>query len=128
MVNRQDDPEFSPVQNDTVVQVDIGKMYAFKAEDMIPDITATHYSNMAYIVCTHRDVYIDFLEMPGIKKDGKVMVNGARVFMGHAAAQRLAAALKETLDRVYTERGMEMYSPDRLKEVTPPATRKQKKK
>lgn len=35
--------------------------------DLILDIASSHYSNLAYVQVTHRDVYIDFLEMRGLK-------------------------------------------------------------
>lgn len=112
MVAEQSNPDNDPIKNDAVIEIDLGKLYAFEASDMVPDITVSRYSNVAYIVCTHRDVYIDFLEMPGVKKDGKMMVNGTRIFMGHAAAQRLAEALKGILEKVYDEKGMEAYAPE----------------
>jgi len=78
----------------------------------MPDISYSTYSNLAYIQVTHRDVYIDFLEMPGIKReDGKMHVDGTRVFMSHAAAQKLAEALNGILEKVYSEGGMENYCP-----------------
>jgi len=57
------------------ITVDLGEIYKFESKDIIPDISIVRYSNLAYIQLTHRDVYIDFLEMPGIKKDGKVLLN-----------------------------------------------------
>ena len=58
------------------IAIDISKMYQFRPDEMIPDIRASSYSNVSYITCTNRDVFIDFLEMPGIKKDGKMMIPG----------------------------------------------------
>jgi len=92
--------------------IDIQKMYACRPDDLTPDISYSTYSNLAYIQVTQRDVYIDFLEMPGIRReDGKTHVNGTRVYMSHAAAQKLSEALNGILNKVYTEGGMESYSP-----------------
>ncbi|HDR73595.1 MAG TPA: DUF3467 domain-containing protein [Methanoculleus sp.] len=92
--------------------IDLRDLYKYKPEDIMPDISYSTYSNLAYIQVTHRDVYIDFLEMPGIKReDGKMHVDGTRVFMSHAAAQKLAEALNGILEKVYSEGGMENYCP-----------------
>ena len=75
------------------------------------DIRSSTYSNMAFIQVTHRDVFIDFLEMPGIKSGDKVAVPGTRIFMSFAAAQRLSEALTGVLEKVHGEGGMEQYVP-----------------
>lgn len=36
--------------------------------------------------------------MPGTKRDGKMAVNGVRVYMSHQATKRLAEVLGEILD------------------------------
>lgn len=90
--------------------VNLQEIYRYDPEDLFPDITTTAYSNLAYIQVSHRDVYIDFLEMPGIKReDGKMHINGTRVFMSHAAARRLSDALDGILEKVHREGGMEEY-------------------
>jgi hypothetical protein len=92
--------------------IDLNEIYKFGAADINIDITASRYSNLAYVTCEQRDVFIDFLEMPGIKKDGKMMVNGTRIFMSHAAAQKLAEALKGILKQIHDNGQMEAYNPD----------------
>jgi hypothetical protein len=49
--------------------------------------------------CGPRDAYLDFLEMPGVKKEGRVMVNGTRVYMSHVTAKRLGEILREALKK-----------------------------
>jgi len=66
----------------------------------VPDINASRYSNLAYIQVTPRDLYIDFLEMPGVKKDGRMVVSGVRIYMSHVAGQRLSQALGRTISEV----------------------------
>lgn len=95
--------------------VDVGRMYQFKAEEMTPDIKTSSYSNVAYLTCTNRDVFIDFLEMPGMKKDGKMMVPATRVYMSHSAAQQLAARLTEVLEGSYQRGELESYKPPSVK-------------
>lgn len=89
--------------------INLGEMYAFDPDDMVPEITEVRYSNLSYIQVTHRDVYIDFLQMPGIKKDDKVLVNGTRVYMSHVAAQKLVDALQGVLEQVYSSGKMEIF-------------------
>ncbi len=91
------------------VLIDLGEIYRFDPEDIVPDISAVHYSNLAYIQATHRDVYIDFLQMPGIKKDDKVLLDGTRIYMFYVAAKKLAEALQGILEQVYSRGDMEMY-------------------
>jgi len=91
------------------VTIDIRKLYEFDTKNLVPNITLTSYSNLAYINITPRDVYIDFLEMPGIKHDDKVLINGTRIYMSHAAAKALADGLNEILEEVHSKGKMEQY-------------------
>jgi len=91
------------------VPINLGEIYSFDAKDVTVDVSTVRYSNLAYINVSHRDVHIDFLEMPGIKKDNKVLVNGTRIYMSHVAAQRLAEALEEILERLHSGGEMEVY-------------------
>jgi len=95
------------VGDDIRVGIDLKEMYRFEAKDMAPEITVSRYSNLAYVQVSPRDVYIDFLEMPGVKRDGKVAVNGTRVYMSHVAAQRLGEVLQQTLRKVVRDGGIE---------------------
>src|SRR5271157_2306853 len=91
------------------VPVDLAKIYAMNFENAEPNIRATGYSNLAYIQVSERDVYIDFLEMPGMKKDNKVQIDGVRIYMSFAAAQKLSETLGGILEKVYYAGGMEEY-------------------
>ncbi len=99
-----------PIETNAVT-IDLNEIYRFDPKDITIDITKSRYSNLAYVTCEHRDVFIDFLEMPGIKKEGKMVVNGTRIFMSHAAAQKLAEALKGILKQIHDQGQMETYSP-----------------
>lgn len=57
--------------------------------------------------CGPRDAYVDFLEMPGVKKDGRMMVKGTRVYMSHVIAKRLGEVLQEVLKKASREGGLE---------------------
>ena len=41
--------------------IDLNEIYKFGAADINIDITASRYSNLAYVTCEQRDVFIDFL-------------------------------------------------------------------
>jgi hypothetical protein len=92
-----------------VVTIDIADLYKFNPEDLVTDIRTSAYSNLAFIQITHRDVFIDFFEMPGIKKEGKMVMPGTRVYMSFAAAQRLSEALSGVLERAHKDGEMEQY-------------------
>ena len=104
--------------------IDFQKLYAFKPEDLILDITNSSYSNMAYVQVSHRDVSIDFLEMPGIRKEGKNVVKGTRIYMSHAAAQKLAESLSNLLDKVHSDGEMETYTPTTACSIESPGNKK----
>ena len=91
------------------VTIDLANLYKFEPEDLVTDIRTTAYSNLAFIQVTHRDVFIDFFEMPGTKKDGKMVMPGTRVYMSFAAAQRLSEALTGILEKAHRDGGMEQY-------------------
>ncbi len=94
------DLEPSPRPGDSRISIDLRKIYEFDAKDIVPEISTIRYSNLAYIQVTPRDLYIDFLEMPGVKKDGRMVVSGVRVYMSHVAGQRLSQTLGHTISEV----------------------------
>ncbi len=87
--------------------IDLKKLYAFDPKEIVPDITVARYSNLAYVQVSPRDVCVDFLEMPGVKKDGRMMANGTRIYMSHVAAKRLAEVLQEILKKAEKDGGLE---------------------
>jgi hypothetical protein len=98
-----------PDEENEAVAFDLKDMYSFDPKDAVPEISSTRYSNLAYINVSHRDVYIDFLEMPGIKRDGKMFVQGIRIYLSHVAAQKLTEALGGILENVHAKGSMEKY-------------------
>jgi len=101
-------------QKERATAIDLRELYRFEPDELQLDITHSSYSNLAYVQVAHRDVCIDFLEMPGVRRDGRALINGTRIYMSHAAAQKLAEALSGILERVHTEEGMEKYVPGGL--------------
>lgn len=68
------------------------------------------YSNLAWINVSGRDVFIDFLSMPGIIEDGIPVINATRISMPPAAAARLAEVLARTIDQAINDNGFEPIS------------------
>ena len=112
--------EGTPISENTedTVAIDFADLYKFNKDDLAINISTVGYSNIAYMQVGHRDVYIDFLEMPGTKKDEKMVINGVRIFMSHTAAKALAESLNQLLDDVYERGKMESYPPKVTKKTT----------
>ncbi|MCQ1537852.1 DUF3467 domain-containing protein [Methanocalculus taiwanensis] len=97
--------------------LDLSRLYTFNQEDPVIDISSSAYSNLAYVQASHRDISIDFLEMPGIRgEDGRMKIKGTRIFMSHSAAQKLASAIPEILEKLHSEGRMEAYTPQKEQE------------
>jgi len=103
-------PEEESIESKSI-EIDVGTLYTFEKEDLEININEENYSNLAYVQITQRDAKIDFLRMPGLKKDGKMVVNGIRVFMTHSAAQKMALAILATLKKVDADGELEEYDP-----------------
>jgi hypothetical protein len=96
--------------------VDLKKLYAFEPEDLAVELSGTYYSNVSYMQIAPRDVIIDFLEMPGIKKDGKVKISGIRIYMSHTAALRMVESLGALLlNNVNIIERFELSKPNEVK-------------
>jgi hypothetical protein len=119
MVEKETDQKTEP-EKDAVRMINFNELYKYNPADLVPEITVSRYSNVAYIQVTQRDVYIDFLELPGIKKDGKMAVNGTRIYMSHVAAARLAEALGTILSQVHAKGGMEQFGANKIKRPQKP--------
>ncbi len=89
--------------------IDLNEVYKFDPEDLEIQIEKETYSNLAYIQVGHRDIHIDFLKMPGTKKEGDQEVKGTRVYMSHAAAQKMAKKLMGILEDSYHKTPFEEY-------------------
>ena len=97
--NKMDDSEAAAKKTSTTI--DIRDLYKYQPEDLVLDISTTHYSNITYMQVAPREVLLDFLEMPGIKKDGKMVVKGVRIYMSHVAAKALIESLDKLLEDTY---------------------------
>ena len=90
--------------------IDLRELYKYDTKDLQVDITAVRYSNLSWIQVSPRDVSIDFLEMPGVKKDDKIAINGTRIYLSHVAAEKLSEVLGNVLKRVHNRGEIEQLS------------------
>lgn len=72
-------------------------------DEAVNTIILTRYSNAVNIQASNNDVAFDFMTIPGVQKDGKLVLEGVRVYMTHDQAQLLADLIKTTLQRVNDE-------------------------
>lgn len=91
--------------------IDFRNLYQMNPENLSINVTSTWYSNLAYIQVTQRDVMIDFLQMPGAKRNEENVIEATRIYMTHAAAQKMVLSLKALLEKVYKDGEMEIFSP-----------------
>jgi len=96
-----------------VMSLDIGKCYQFNPEDFEIDVTTVRYSNNSFIQVMGQDVFVDFLEIPGVKKDGKMVANATRIYMTHIQAKKLVDALGNLLENTHKSGRMETYPPSK---------------
>lgn len=82
-----------PERPEPAGDIDLSAAYKYDPAELSTEITVSRYSNLAYIQVSPRDVCIDFLEMPGVRRGGRMVVGGARIYMSHEAARRLAETL-----------------------------------
>ncbi len=105
--------EISSKKQDTSLLIDIGECYKFQPEDFEVDVTSVHYSNNSFIQVMNNDVFVDFLEIPGVKKDGKMVANATRIYMTHAQAKKLVDTLGSVLENTYKAGRMDTYKPSK---------------
>jgi hypothetical protein len=101
-------------EKDQVLSVDIGKCYQFKPEDFDIEVTSEHYANNSFIQVMNQDVFIDFMSIPGIKKEGKMVASATRIYMTHVQAAKLARSLQSILQSTHEAGRMETYPPKKL--------------
>jgi hypothetical protein len=98
------------------MNINVLDLYKFEPSDLTIDIAEEHYANFALVQGTPNDVYIDFLSMPGVKRDGKMVLRGTRVFLPHSVAQKLGETLGRVLETVHKAGAMEAYKSPKAKE------------
>ena len=69
----------------------------------------------SFIQVMGRDVFVDFLELPGVKREGKMVANATRIYMTHVQAKKLADTLRNILESSYQAGRMEMFQGSDIK-------------
>jgi len=96
-------------EKDRIVSLDIGNCYRFKPEDFEINVTSEKYANNSFVQVMNADVFIDFMALPGVKKDGKMVADTTRIYMTHVQAKKMADALNIVLENTYNAGRMESY-------------------
>lgn len=103
--------DYSQKVESNKVSIDLSKLYSYNHDEAEVCIDNTIYANLSYVQLSHRDVYIDFLKMPGIIENKKQIIYGTRVYLTHSAAQQLAVVLSTLLKQIHEAGEMEFYQP-----------------
>ncbi len=98
-------------EKDRIVSLDIGKCYQFKPEDFEINIQNSQYANNSFIQVMGQDIFIDFMALPGVKRNGKMVADATRVYMTPVQAKKLADALNAILENTYKAGRIETYPP-----------------
>lgn len=67
-------------------------------KEPIANIILSRYCNSVNIQASNNDMALDFMELPGIPRDGKQVIEGVRVYMTHEHARLMANAILSTLE------------------------------
>jgi hypothetical protein len=100
-------------EKNQVVNIEIGKCYQFEPGDFEIDVSTIHYANSTFMQVMGQDVFVDFLEVPGVKKNGKMVANATRIYMTHVQAKKMVIALENLLESSYKAGRMETYQPSK---------------
>jgi len=98
-------------EKDQELSFDLGKCYQFKPDDFEIDVTSVHYSNNSFIQVMNQDIFVDFMQIPGVKKEGKMVASATRIYMTHVQAAKLARSLQSVLQSTHEAGRMETYPP-----------------
>lgn len=66
-------------------------------DPITPEIDVVRYSNQMLINLSENDVMIDFLELPGVAREGKMHVRGTRIYLSIEKAKKLHEVLGKLL-------------------------------
>jgi len=57
------------------------------------NIRDSHYANLAFVQVSPRDVFIDFIQAPGLPAGDEILVEVTRIYLSAPAAKSLASVL-----------------------------------
>ncbi|MBP7070422.1 MAG: DUF3467 domain-containing protein [Methanothrix sp.] len=93
------------------IKIDLNDLYKTDLSNMTLNLPESFYSNLAITNVSNADIRIDFLQVPGLNKDGKSVIEARRILLPHSVAQKLAALLLGALEKAYNEGKIEQYMP-----------------
>jgi hypothetical protein len=68
-------------------------LYNYGPDDMEIEYDMVAYSNEQFTQFTGRDMFIDFLELPGYKEEGIQTIHAIRIYLSHDTAKSLAEGI-----------------------------------
>ncbi|MEI7591282.1 MAG: hypothetical protein WCJ49_08260 [Deltaproteobacteria bacterium] len=69
-------------------------------EPITPEIDVVRYSNQILMNITENEVILDFLELPGIAREGKMHVRGTRIYLTIGKTKKIHEVLGNLLKEV----------------------------
>jgi hypothetical protein len=97
---------------DEVITLNVKDMYDYDPKKVKAKIISTHYSNQAWLQVNHRDVLIDFLQIPGVPEGENTSVPAVRIYLTHSHAQKLANLVLNILKNLDEKDKLEKYESD----------------
>ncbi len=91
------------VVNDTTtppaaMYMNLGQIIA-TTDTIYPEIDVVRYSNQILMNLTENDVMLDFLELPGIAREGKMHIRGTRIYLTIEKAKKMHDVLGTILQK-----------------------------
>ena len=102
-------PSVPPVEG--TLTIDLAKLAHLDWANVKLEQDFVSYSNHALVQASPRDIWVDFMTLPGERVDGRDVVRGVRVFMTHIAARRLAESILGVLDQTAKRPDLERFPP-----------------
>lgn len=95
--------------DEEVITLNVRDMYDYDPKKVKAKIVSTHYSNQAWIQINHRDVVLDFLQIPGYPENDSITVPAARIYLTHSHAQKMANLILNILKDLDKKDRLEKY-------------------
>jgi hypothetical protein len=96
----------------TQLQLDLASLYKIDPAQTVLEMVGTHHANHVMVQLLQRDIYLDFLAIPGIIRDGKHSVQAFRIQLSHQTAYQLMTALQQMMSQARSGDIIERFPPD----------------
>jgi len=64
------------------------------------NIRGSYYANLAFVQVSPRDVFIDFIQAPGLPAGDEILVDVTRIYLSAPAAKSLATVLANLVENL----------------------------